>query len=145
VAPLSPEGIERFNSLYEKGWRLLRGRIIVDGRSLSRRPGWWERRRLGQAIACFEQALRIHSSSWQTMWAIGKAHQRLQQHREALTWLMKAHDLEPARADVAREAAIEASELGHHETAVRLTEIAIRGRPNDWTLYSNLGHPSGIG
>jgi tetratricopeptide (TPR) repeat protein len=126
------------NRVYQEGWSLIKGLIVLDGVSLSRKPGWFSRRRLRRALACFGAALQIVPDSWQSLWAMGKIHQRLGEGAEALGCFSRAHQLKPNQPDVAREAGIAATDLGDGPLAVQFTRAAVAAAPNDPGLVSNL-------
>jgi len=78
---------------YQEGWKLIRGDILLAGSRASGAPGWFARRRLAKAIVCFEAALAIHPDGWQSLWALGKIHQRLGTADLALQCFARAHAL----------------------------------------------------
>jgi tetratricopeptide (TPR) repeat protein len=135
---LSDEEIGEFNRLYEKGWALTKGELLLSDGDPSIKPGWFARRKLRQALSCFEAALRIVPESWQALWGMGKIHQRLGEVPEALGCFSRAHDLSPSQPDVAREAGIAACDIGDGPSAIRFTKAAIAAKPDDAGLVSNL-------
>ena len=52
------------------------------------------RRKLQKAIECFQGALEVNPKGWQSMWNLGKIHQRLESRTESLFWFKKAMALE---------------------------------------------------
>ena len=134
---LTDEEILEHNRLYEKGWSLVEGELLV-GAGPPRKVGRRSRKKLQEATACFEGALDIAPDNWQSMWALGKIHQRLGEESKALDYFTKAHELDPSQVDVAREAGIAATELGDGPAAVRFTRAAIAAKPDDAGLVSNL-------
>jgi tetratricopeptide (TPR) repeat protein len=134
----TPEEAERHDALYMKGWSLIDGLILLGTAAPNSRPGWLARRRLLKAQRCFEEALRLNPDGWQSMWALGKIQQRLGNGAEALRNFGRAHDLDPSQADTAREAGIQAIELGRFREALRYSEAAVKANPDDPGLVSNL-------
>jgi len=122
---------------YRSGWQLARGHILLDG-SKPRFPLWLARWRLRKALHHFEQALALNPTGWQSMWAMGKIHQRLGDHVEALNCFSRAHGLKPDQPDVAREAGLAALERNKAALATTFLEAAIRSNPSDAGLVANL-------
>jgi len=138
---LSPEEVQRHNELYRKGCQLTEGELLVarDDKGPRRGPlGPLARQRLVEAIRCLTMALEIAPSQWQTLWVLGKIHQRLDDHVRALSCFGRAHEINPAQPEVAREASIAAGHLGMASDAVRYSKIAVALRPNDPGLVANL-------
>ncbi len=135
---LTEDEAREYNRVYQLGWSLTRGLLLLDGNNPPRRPGWFSRRRLRRATECFEAALRIAPEGWQALWALGKVHQRLGETAEALNCFARAHQIKPDQPDVAREAGIAATELGDGPRAVLFSRAAIASAPNDPGLVSNL-------
>ena len=134
---LTDEEINKHNRLCEQGWALVEGELLIGG-GPPRRLGRRSRKKLQEAMGCFEAALGIAPDKWQSMWALGKIHQRLGDDPKALDYFTKAHELDPSQADVAREAGIVATEMGDGPAAVRFTKAAIAAKPDDAGLVSNL-------
>lgn len=134
----NPEAAGRFTRYYETAWGLIRGQILIHGNNISGPPGWLARRRLRRGLELFQQALEIHAGSWQSLWGIGKIHQRLGEARKAYEAFTAAHRLEPEQADVAREAGLAALDSGDSATAIELTHAAIEANPDDPGLVANL-------
>ena len=135
---LTDDQAREHNRVYQRGWELIKGELLIADRTPSRGPGWLARRRLRQAIECFDAALKIAPQGWQSLWAMGKIHQRLGELPEALGCFARAHQLQPSQPDVAREAGIAASDMGDGPAAVRFTRAAIASKPEDAGLVSNL-------
>jgi len=135
---LTEEEIREHGRVYDKGWSLIQGELLLADANPSGKPGWFARRRLREAITCFEAALKITPESWQSLWALGKIHQRLGEVPEALNCFAQAHQLNPSQPDVAREAGIAASDIGDGPAAVRFSKAAIAAKPDDPGLVSNL-------
>jgi tetratricopeptide (TPR) repeat protein len=135
---LTETEVREHNRHYQEGWALIRDDIFLAGSRASGPPGWFARRRLTKAIACFEAALAINPGGWPSLWALGKIQQRLGRRAEALEAFSRAHVLAPVQPDVAREAGIAAAEVGDGTAAVRFVEAAIAASPADGGLQSNL-------
>ena len=93
---------------------------------------------LRRGISMFDRVLQINPRSWQAMWLVGKAYQRLREFAPALEWFSRAHGIAPANADVSREAAITAMELGRPADAIPFCLQAIEAKPDDPGLRANL-------
>src|SRR5262245_51219912 len=128
---VTDDEVREHNRVYDLGWSLAKDLLLLDGDDPARRPGWFARRRLRRAIECFEAALRIAPEGWQSIWAIGKIHQRLGETAEALGCFARAHQLKPDQPDVAREAGIAATDLGDGPRAVQFSRAAVALAPND--------------
>ena len=136
---LTPEMSKRHDLVYRQGWALIKGEIAIGNTGVSpKRIGWFGRRRLRQAITCFEAALQIAPSNWSALWLLGKIYQRLGSFNEALGCFARAHQIKPDQPDVAREAGISAIQLGDGPSAIRYCESAIASAPNDAGLVANL-------
>jgi tetratricopeptide (TPR) repeat protein len=135
---LTDNQVREHDRVYRRGWKLIEGKLLIADRSPPQKLGWLARRKLRQAIACFDAALKIAPHSWQSLWAMGKIHQRLGERPEALGCFARAHQLQPSQPDVAREAGIAASDMGDGPAAVRFTKAAIASKPEDAGLVSNL-------
>lgn len=126
------------NALTAEAWRLIEGQLLLNEPNPVGSPGWLARRRLRRAVSLFERALAINPDGWQSMWAVGKIHQRLGDPRQALRWFGRAFDLNPAQPDVAREAGLAALDTGDGDHAVQYCEAAVRNAPDDPGLLANL-------
>lgn len=136
---LRPRDIRQYERRYRLAHWLIKGQIIVDGVALSESPSWLSRCRLHAGARVFRSALNHVPMSWPTMFFLGKINQRIGRPGAAIRWYKQALEIEPGQPGVAREAAIMAVELGRYELSVQLTQLAIVGRPNDGSLYLNLG------
>ena len=137
TAPISDQDRLRHAELYEEGCRLINSLIVLDNQP----PGplkWLERRRLKKAIPRFIEVVRINPQNWSAMLLLGKTYQRLGQCEHSLTWLSRAHRINPDQPDVAREASIAAMELGRPQEAILFCQRGIETRPGDAGLLSNL-------
>lgn len=126
------------NTLTERGWKLIKGQLILSDNEPEGRPGWFACRKLKQAAQCFEQALRINPEGWSSMWALGKIHQRLGDYEASLQWFARAHDINPTHPDVAREAGLAALDCGNAGLAVRFCSAAADNDPGNAGLVANL-------
>jgi tetratricopeptide (TPR) repeat protein len=139
LTQLTPKQIERHHRLCQRGWRLLEGELAFERDSAPPAPpGWWRRRRLRKALACFAATLSIEPAGWPALYVMGRIHRRLAEWPQALGCLAQAHALEPAHADVAREAGLAALDDGDGATAVRYCLAATCLRPADAALVANL-------
>src|SRR5258708_2898687 len=100
--------VDLHNGLYAKAWALIEEELHLHGRALSEKPSWGTRRKLNEAISLFERTLEINPLNWNSMWALGKIYQRLNDHSSALTWFSKAHKVDANNAAILREATISA-------------------------------------
>jgi tetratricopeptide (TPR) repeat protein len=135
---LTDNEIERFNALYEKGCNLQKDLVILDGHP-QRRPGFLGRRKLKESIQAFEEALEIHPASWQSMYFVGKALQALGELDSALTWFVRASQIEPENPSLAKETGLCAARLGKHLAAIRFMRPAATAHPGDAGLQCNIG------
>jgi tetratricopeptide (TPR) repeat protein len=103
------------------------------------RLNFFTRRKLRKSIALFQQAVEINPTGWQSMLFIGKAYQSLKELKEALTWLLRAHEIVPINSSVAKEAGKVAGELGQHDVAIKIMSPVASLNPDDAALQCNLG------
>lgn len=134
----TPEEAERHNALTDKAWSLTQGEMLLDEPHPVGAPNWFVKRKLQKAIRYFEQALEINPAGWQSMWAIGKIHQRLGCPEAAFLWFNRAHQVNPQQTDVAREAGLAALDLGKSKEALYLCKAAVQLAPDDAGLVANL-------
>jgi len=139
ITGLSKEEIEKHNKLYEQANDLIHRDIMIDGQPLSAKPNLFVRRRLRKAIDLYDEVLKINPQNWAACFAKAKALHRLGETRLAFELMLKAHRGNPTISGFAREAGIIALQLGRFSEGVNLTEEAIKTRPGDGSLYSNLG------
>ena len=135
---LTDRQIERFNSLYEEAIELQKNLVRLDGAPKSK-PGIFGRKKLEKSIQLFEEALKIHSKSWQSMYFIGKAYQAMDDMDKALSWFVKAARIESLEPSVAKEAGLCAAKLGRHAVAIRVMKDAAEAHPDDAALQCNIG------
>ena len=112
--------------------------MILDDQP-HKKPGFFGRRRLRQAVQLFEQVIELNPANWQSMLFIGKAFQSLGELESCLTWFLRAHDCVPAHPSVAKEVGFAAGRLGQHDVAVRVMQAAAKEHPRDAGLQLNLG------
>ena len=137
---LTDDQILRHNKLHKRASDLLRGEILVDGKMPSSPvPNIFARWRLHRAIALFGEVLKINPQNWAAMFGMAKAFQRLGETTRAFDLMVTTHSINSNDSESVREAGIMAFQLGRIPEGIALTEEAIRLRPEDWTLYSNLG------
>jgi tetratricopeptide (TPR) repeat protein len=135
---LTQDQIESYNRLYEKGLKLIRPNIFIDGEPQSGRPGWIAKRRLRKGIADFQEALLIAPFAWECRFWIGKALQRLGSHEEAMSWFVDAIKQEPTNTSIAKEAANEALELAQYQLGIAFLRPAVVAKPSDPVLHYDL-------
>src|SRR5260221_9133462 len=91
---LSPNEIDRHDAHFRRGCELIDGKVLIQGKP-SHRLGWFGKRRLREAVRHFQAALEINSGNWPAMWNLGKIYQRFGDHREALAWFKRSHEIKP--------------------------------------------------
>ncbi len=135
---ISPADAARHDEIVDEAWSLVEGEVFLDRSGPSRRPGMFARRKLQKAIERFQEALEINTKGWQSMWALGKIHQRLESAAESLFWFKKAMALAPDQPDVARETGLAAFEVGNAELGLQCCRAALDARPDDPGLMANM-------
>lgn len=135
---LTDKQIERFNALYGEAVELQKDLVILDGRP-PKKPGIFGAGKLKKSIQLFEEALKIHPGSWQSMYFIGKAHQAMGDLEAALSWFMKAAKIEFEEPSIAKEAGVCAAKLGRHRLAIQLMSSAAAAHQDDAALQCNIG------
>jgi len=135
---LTDEQIALHDRLYSEGWKILDKQILLHDRPPLGKPGWFVQRKLTKAIAFLEQTLQINPVNWASMWGLGKIHQRMRDDSTALEWFIKAHQIERTNADVVREAALCAMNLGRSKEAVEFATAAVQLKSEDSGLAANL-------
>jgi|WetSurMetagenome_2_1015567.scaffolds.fasta_scaffold259821_1 tetratricopeptide (TPR) repeat protein len=136
---LTNDQILKHNKLHKQASDLLRGEILIDNKMPSPKPNMFARRRLHKAIALFGEVLKINPQNWAATFGMAKALQRLGETTRAFDLMIMAHRVKPTDSESVREAGIMAFQLGRFSEGIALSEEAIKLRPEDWTLYSNLG------
>jgi tetratricopeptide (TPR) repeat protein len=138
AVPLSSADIAQHNEIYNEACRLQKGLLLLDQRPLPR-LNFFTRRKLRKSINLFQKAIEINPTGWQSMVFIGKAHQSLNELKEALAWFARAHELVPTNSSVAKEAGKVAGELGLHDQAIQIMLPVASANPDDAALQCNLG------
>jgi tetratricopeptide (TPR) repeat protein len=128
----------RHDRLYKEATALAHELILLDDREAAPLDDD-SRRRLGEAIALYEEVVRINPKNWAALWMLGKVHQRLGEFEKGLAAFARSHDIVPDQPDVAREASIAAMDLGRPEEAVVYCRRALQAEPDDPGLRANLG------
>jgi tetratricopeptide (TPR) repeat protein len=136
---LTENEIAKHNRIYERACHLVRRDILLDDQPISAAPGFFARLRLRKALRLFDEVLRINPENWVAVFTAGKIHHRFGDRVLALDLMLKAHRGNPSLSGFAREAGLVASQLGRHREGIELTQKAIELRPQDGSLYSNLG------
>src|SRR5262245_48097738 len=135
--PTPPPDESRHNQLYREACALIDGLLVLHDREPSELDERG-RERLLQADGLFQEVLQIKPDNWPAMWLLGKIHQRLGDSETSLIWFTRAHELNPAQPDVAREASLAAMDLSRADEAIRFCERAIQADPEDSGLRANL-------
>ena len=133
----TPEQVERHNKCYQRGFDLIEGLVLIDGKP---RPviGRAEESRLNEAISQFEEALKINEKNTGCMMMMGKIYQVLKRHDLALQWFSRACSTEPSNHIAFREASIAAMELEKYNEAHYYAYSAVKLKPNNASLLCNL-------
>jgi len=126
------------NRVAKRGWDIVRGHLWLGAGARRRRPNWLVRWRLHRAAKCFHRALTINPLGWQSLWALGKIHQRLRDDAAALHYFGRAFEIDAKQPDVASEAAVSAAYIGDGPAAVGYARAAAAARPGDSAILSNL-------
>lgn len=126
------------NRLFKKAMELMQNEIPLHERPYIRMPGWWLSRKLNRALQLFYRVLQLNPKNWSALWMIGKVHQRFRDHEKALSAFDRACQIDSSNANVPREAAQSALELGKHDAAIAYTKRAIQIDPADHGLKANL-------
>ena len=135
---ISPADAARHDELFDEGSSLIEGEVFADESGPYGPPGTFARSKLQKAIERFQEALEINPTGWQSMWLLGKIHQRLDSETESLFWFQKAMALAPDQPDVARETGLAAFQAGNTELALLCCQAALDARPDDPGLMANL-------
>jgi Flp pilus assembly protein TadD len=124
---------------YEKACALVKGELVFHENQGRTAPNLWVSFKLRRATGLFQKVIRLVPRHWNSMWLLGKTVQRLGDEQTAFEWFVKAWDLEPKNADVAREASLSAMNLGLGRHAIEYSEEALKVEPNEAGLMCNLG------
>lgn len=131
------DGDDDSGNLYELGASLIMPYVFLHGIP---RPPLTEADRAGMehGILCLELWREAHPDSWQALWVMGKAHQRLGRSERAGELFLRSHEENPRHPDVARELVMECIALGRGLEAVHFARTAVELDPDDATLQVNL-------
>jgi len=133
---MTDEQIEKFNSLYQQACDKMRGLIILEGY----RPkgiGVFEKLRANKAIKYFNEALSIYPDHFQSLFFLGKIHQRLRNYEQALSYFDSALKLERTNHNIPQEASLVAMHLNQIDKAIEYSKEALRRKPDDFALLGN--------
>jgi Flp pilus assembly protein TadD len=111
---------------------------LVDGRPKTK-LGWMTRWRIARAIRILQKHVIAETGDYESRFWLGKAYQRLGDHNHALEWMIDAVRLHPANPSFAKEAGIEALEIGETDVAIALLRPALDAAPRDPALLYDLG------
>lgn len=123
--------------LYKKAMTYLEHHMVFHGVPTGK-VGWMKRRNIKKGLSMLQDVVVINPQHWPAIWCMGKVHQTLGDHRQALSSFEQAHQINPDQADVLREATISALESGEFKKGVVYAEWALDARPGDAGLRSNL-------
>ena len=135
---MTPSQLEEHNRLYKEAIQIATNEIIIQGHPRVSDPSSSVRQRLDRALPLFSRVIDLNPDNWSAMWFVGKIHQRYGDQSAALEWFARAHNLNPGQVDVSREASLCAMELGRSQEAISCASSAVRIRPSDAGLQSNL-------
>jgi tetratricopeptide (TPR) repeat protein len=121
----------------ERACALVEGELLLHENPFRPSPGIWTRFKLWRASRLFRKVLQIAPHHWQSLWSLGKTVQRLGDERAAFDCFVRAWDLQPGNADVAREAALSAMKLGLARHAVEYCDAALNLEPGEPGLLCN--------
>ena len=93
--------------------------------------------KLNKAISMYDEAISIHSGSWQSMWLRGKAYQALSNANSAYSSFKQAYSLMPDNPDVVNEYLLEATNLNKISEALQVNKIAVAQFPDHLGLQAN--------
>jgi tetratricopeptide (TPR) repeat protein len=133
------EADRQFNMTFETAWNLIENRIVIDGKTLRKKPGWFDRRHLRKAHHLFSRCLELEPRHWPSRLMIGKIRERLGDYRSALDVYQLALEIDPGNSSIIKEISVAAFNLGKFDIAKEWSQIAIRMDPDDSALHSNLG------
>jgi len=133
--------LSRRDALFRQAWEPVRGDVLV-GVYLRppAPPSWTARYRLRRSIDPLREVIAIDPSWWQSWWALGKVHERLDEAGEAEQCFASALATAPAdvRAEVARDAGRTAAQAGDVPATIHFYESAARADPDDAGITANL-------
>ena len=132
------DGRSHAQQRYDQAWQLCRQEIHLDDTPRKGSPGLHTRFKLWRARRLLQSVVSDIPHSWQSMWILGKIHQRLGDAERSLGWFEQACGCKPKDANVAREASIAAMDLGKPEKALKYCEEALILEPRDPGLQANM-------
>ena len=135
--PLTDSQIQEHDRIFEEA-ALIKDEIQLHDRPPLPAPGWFLRRKLKRAISLFGRVVELKPDNWSAMWLVGKVYQRLGDFPYALAWFERAHQVNPAQPNIAREASMCAMDLGRHDVAITFALNATQIDPADAGLHANL-------
>jgi tetratricopeptide (TPR) repeat protein len=136
VASASKNG-ELFQSLFDKGIKLMEGIIRLDGRP-SQHLGFFAKRRLRKAGVIFEKALQVDSANAAVMLFLSKIEERLQRFEKSLEWIKRANTAEPDHFVLIIELGAAFGRLGRHVEAISVLAPAAHANPDEVRIHCNL-------
>jgi tetratricopeptide (TPR) repeat protein len=132
------DAVEEHNRLFREAFSLLEGKLRIGGKP---EPTFSVQSEADtrEAIELLEQVVTLNPGNWAAFWAMGKAHQALDQHDAALRCFSSGLALNSKDAGIAQEAAIEAMECCRPDLAVTYGRVAVGLAPNNPGVQANLG------
>jgi Flp pilus assembly protein TadD len=138
IAQMTEEQIADHDRFYREATALIRGELLLQGNPVLPKPSEPVRLRLERALQLFSDVLQLNPQNWAAMWLEGKTHQRLGDLNSAIACFLRAHDLNPSLADIAREASLCLMDLGRSQEAVYWARNAVEAQPQNQGLHANL-------
>lgn len=130
--------LEEHNRLYKEAVEIAKKEILSPGHPQTSESNPSVRSKLDHALELFSRVIDLNPDNWSAMWFVGKIHQRYGDQSAAIEWFERAHSLNPEQVEVLREASLCAMELGRSKEAILYASDALKGRPTDGGLQSNL-------
>ncbi len=130
---ITQEEADRYNYLFTTANQLVDPFLRIHGEENSKA----DIQTLNKAIAMYDEAISIHSGSWQSMWLRGKAYQALSESNSAYSSFKEAYSLMPSNPDVVNEYLLEATNLNKITEAVQINKIAANQFPDHLGLQAN--------
>jgi Flp pilus assembly protein TadD len=94
---------------------------------------------LKKLITLFEQCLALFPDNWPSYLLMGKSYQALGDTDNALSFMMKAWDMDPENASVLKEIGITAGQAGRHDLVIQILAPLCEKGSDDGGLYVNYG------
>lgn len=130
--------INVYSGNFKKGWkRLVKVLLYLERHPNAKKINWLNQKRIERAIDLFNKCVSAYPRSWSSMWGLGKAHQAIGDHCEALKWFEKTYLLKPDLVDVALEASTEALRLGDATKALQYAEKALNVDRHNPDFHAN--------